>query len=62
MNKNKITSAILLPSIIWFPPLVAAECDGDTCNEHMVVMAEPISDGTMTITDPKLPRQPLRFI
>ncbi|MGR5133798.1 TonB-dependent copper receptor [Vibrio alfacsensis] len=59
MNKNKITSAILLPSIIWFPPLVAAECDGDTCNEHMVVMAEPISDGTMTITDPKLPRQPL---
>ncbi|MBA5761471.1 TonB-dependent copper receptor [Vibrio sp. 404] len=59
MNKNKITSALFLPALIWMPSTMASECAGEKCNEHMIVMADLAEDGLITITDPKLPRQPL---
>lgn len=59
MNKYKTSRVIFITNSICFTSFVAAECGNDMCNEHMVVMAESVSGGVVTITDPKLPRQPI---
>lgn len=51
--------AILFTNSIWLVPIAMAECNHETCHENIVVMAEPVGDGIISITDPKLPRQPL---